>query len=67
MMKLINFTQLLKITRGEIDSQISPWMDKKTYKYTSADIQNEIFKIMLLDILRQKVESLHSIAHYTLI
>ena len=60
-----NFTQLLKLKR-EDDSRISSWMDTITYKYTSADIQNKIFKIKSLDILRQKVESLHSISHYTL-
>ena len=60
-----NFTQLLKLKR-EDDSRISSWMGTITYKYTSGDIQNKIFKIKSLDILHQKVESLHSIAYYTL-
>ena len=39
----------------------------RRHKYTSTDIQNEILKIISLDILHLKVESLHSTTCYTLI
>ena len=34
-----NFTQLVKL-RGEDDPTIEGWLDEKTNKYTSANIQN---------------------------
>ena len=40
-----NFIQLLKL-RGEDDHRIEGWLKKRTDKYTSADIQNEILKLM---------------------
>ena len=45
-----NFLQLLQL-RGQDDLCISGWMAKKTDKYTSPDIQNEILQIMALHIL----------------
>ena len=38
-----NFFQLVKL-RGEDDPRIESWLEKKTDKYTSSDIQNEILK-----------------------
>ena len=40
-----NFYQLLKL-RCDDDPSIVEWLQKKKSKFTSADIQNEIFKIM---------------------
>ena len=46
-----NFNQLLKL-RSEDDPRVSQWLKRKTDKYTSADIQNEILKTMSLNVLR---------------
>ena len=41
-----NFVQLMK-DRGEDDTKLLEWMKKKTNKYTFADMQNEILKVMV--------------------
>ena len=46
-----NFIQLLKL-RAEDDPRIDRWMVKRTDKYTSADIQNKILKLMSMNVLR---------------
>ena len=53
-----NFTQLMKL-QGEDDPAIEGWLEKKTNKYTSADIQNEILTIMAHRILRGITSLLH--------
>lgn len=52
-----NFVQLMKL-RGEDDSRIIGWLEKKTDKYTSPDMQNEILKTMALQVLRKVIESI---------
>ena len=47
-----NFTQLL-ILRGEDDPRIDTWLNRKSNKYTSHDIQNELLKVMALSIVRK--------------
>ena len=42
----------------EDDHNIDSWIKKKTDKYTSPEMQNEILKVMAHHILRQVVESL---------
>ncbi len=37
--------QLLKL-HGEDDSRVFQWINKKTDKYTSGDMQNEMIKVM---------------------
>ena len=46
-----NFFQLLKL-RCEDDPKLAEWMDKKTNKFLSPKIQNEMLQIMALQILR---------------
>ena len=46
--------------RGEDDSRIAGWLEKKTDKYTSPDIQNEILKTMALQVLSQVIKSMSS-------
>ena len=46
-----NFIQLLKLS-GQGDAKMDEWLKKKTYKYTSRDIQNELLKIMAQHVLR---------------
>ena len=40
-----NFYQMLKL-KAEEDPRVYDWLKKKTNKYTSHDIQNEILKVM---------------------
>jgi len=42
------------------DRRIEMWMRKKTYKYTSSDIQNEIMKVMAFRILRDVSSAIRS-------
>ncbi|KAL5493733.1 hypothetical protein EMCRGX_G014955 [Ephydatia muelleri] len=46
-----NFIQLLKLS-GQGDAKMDEWLKKKTDKYTSHDIQNELLKIMAQHVLR---------------
>ncbi len=55
-----NFIQLMKF-KGEDDPHIATWLAKKANKYTSPEVQNEILQIMYLNIIRQKVECLHTV------
>ena len=54
-----NFIQLLKL-QAQDDPRIDRWLVKRTDKYTSADIQNEILKVMSLNVLRTVVSALDS-------
>ena len=46
-----NFIQLFKL-RGEDDPKFAKWLEKKTDKYVSANIQSELPKVMGLQVLR---------------
>lgn len=46
-----HYIQLLKL-RGEDDSLVLDWLKRKNEKYTCANVQNEMLKIMALSILR---------------
>ena len=52
-----NFQQLLKL-RAENDPIFSDWLKRRSDKYTSPEIQNEILKELALSILRDVVESI---------
>ena len=60
-----NYMQLLKL-RGEDDARIFEWLKKKTDKYTSVDIQNEMLKTMALHIIRQITKCLEQTPFITL-
>ena len=47
-----DYMQLLKI-REEDDSRVFEWIKKITDKYTSDDIQNEMIKVMALQVLQE--------------
>lgn len=47
-----NYIQLLKL-RGLDDHRVFDWLKKKSSKYISSDIQNEMLKVMSLNILRE--------------
>ena len=52
-----NFTQLLRLRANDCPA-VTGWMDKKTNKYTSGDIQNELLQIMALSLLRDVTASI---------
>ena len=60
-----NFIQLFKL-RGEDDPKFAKWLEKKTDKYVSADIQNELLNVMGLQVLRDIATSLHSAEFYSI-
>ncbi len=53
-----NIIQLLK-HHGEEDLEVYDWLQKKTNKYTSHEIQNNLIKVMALSVLRKIAEKLH--------
>ena len=59
-----NFIRLLHL-RGT--DQIDAWLSKKSNKYTSPDIQNEILKVMALQILRKVSHAISSSHCYSII
>ena len=60
------FIQLLKL-HGEDDSRVLGWIGRKSDKYTSSDIQNEMLRVMALQVLREVATNLHSTEFYTMI
>ena len=50
-----NFIQLLQL-RACDDPGVKDWLRKKTNKYTSPEIQNEMLEVMALEVL-QKLSS----------
>ena len=54
-----NFTQLLAL-RSRDDESLSMWLRKKTNKYISGDIQNEILRVMSNTILRSIAKDIKS-------
>ena len=59
-----NFIQLMKL-RGMNDSRILDWISKKSNKYTTADMLNEILQVMSLKVLREIVSKIHKASFYT--
>ena len=59
------FVQLMK-ARGEDDTKLLEWMKKKTNKYTCADMQNEILKVIAFKILREIAKNIKSSAFFSI-
>ena len=60
-----NFVQLMKL-RGEDDSRMTGWLEKKTNKYTAPNMKNEMVKTMALLVLLQVLESICSAPFLTI-
>ncbi|XP_041374745.1 52 kDa repressor of the inhibitor of the protein kinase-like [Gigantopelta aegis] len=60
-----NFIQILKLY-GQSDESILKWMEKKTMKFTSADMQNEILQVMAPGILRQVAKNIRDDGFFTI-
>lgn len=58
-----NYVQLLTV-RGEKDSKIIDGLQRKIEKYTCADSQNEMLKIMVLAILRKVAKEIQNSVYY---
>ena len=58
-----NFNQLNK-KDAKYDKIFQDWLEKKTQKYTSHDIQNEIIEIMAHKILRTIIEQIKNQEFY---
>ena len=61
-----NFFQLLKL-RCEDDPKLAEWMDKKSNKFLSPKIQNEMLQIMALQILRDIAKNIQSAEIYSIL
>ena len=64
-LRVMEMEKLFRL-RGEDDHKVLDWVKKKTNKYTSLEIQNEILKLMALQVLREVAANLHSTAFYTI-
>ena len=60
-----NFMQLFKL-RGEDNPKVYEWMLKRTDKYTSHDMQNDMLKVMAHKVLRAINSKLHNACFFTL-
>ena len=61
-----NFFQLLKL-HCEDDPKLAEWMDKKSNKFLSPKIQNEMLQIMALQILRDIAKNIQSAEIYSIL
>ena len=59
-----NYSQLLRL-RGIDDPRVFDWIKRKSSKYTSADIQNEMLMVMSHNILREVAQNLQITLFYT--
>jgi hypothetical protein len=63
-----NFVQLLHLQAQECkDVNVQAWLDKRTNKYTSPEIQNECSQIMALHILREVSQNISSSSCYSIL
>lgn len=60
-----NFIQLLKL-RSEDVPEIIKWLEKKSSKYTSPQIQNELIEIMALTLLRGVASNIRESEFFTI-
>ena len=60
-----NFMQLLKL-RSKDFLKLKEWLEKKTGKYTSHDVQNELLKLMAHQILRDLTDEMRDSFYATI-
>ena len=60
-----NFIQLFKL-RGEDDPKVFEWMMKRSNKYTSHEMQNEMLKVMALKVLRDVASRIRTSSCYSI-
>ena len=59
-----NFIQLLKL-RGTDDVRMTEWIERKSSKYTTANMQNEMLTVMSLRVLREITSAVQKALLYT--
>ena len=57
---------LLQLLKYQGDDEIEDWLQRKTNKYTSHEMQNSFLKIMALDVLRNVIEKLQKSPYLTI-
>ncbi|KAI6648705.1 Zinc finger MYM-type protein 1-like [Oopsacas minuta] len=60
-----NFMQLMKL-RARDDPRLAEWLEKKTNKYVSHDIQNELLKVVALSVLQGISHSIQESTFYSI-
>lgn len=60
-----NYIQLLTL-RGEDDSLVLDWLKRKNEKYTCAEVQNGMLRIMALSILRDIAQNIRNSVFYSI-
>lgn len=60
-----NFTQLMNLSAKD-DPQFAEWLEKKTDKYVSPNVQNELLKIMALAVLREISNTIRESSFYAI-
>ena len=60
-----NFTRLIYL-RSEDNPKLIDWINQKSNKYTSGEMQNEMIKFMALRVLRQIIKNLQDTLFFTL-
>ena len=60
-----NFHQLIKLPSQQ-DPEILEWLQRKSNKYTSPEIQNEMLEAMALGLLREISANIQSATFYTI-
>ena len=53
-----NLYQLLRLQGGE-DAELIEWLQRRVNKYTSPEIQNDLIKVMAMQVMRKISEKLH--------
>ena len=60
-----NYIQLIRLI-GESDQKLNVWLKKRTEKYTSGEIQNELLKVITLHALRKVVSYIQESDYFTI-
>ena len=60
-----NFIQLMKMSARD-DPYLAEWLQKKTNKYVSHDVQNELLKVMALSVLREISDAIQESSFYSI-
>jgi len=59
-----NFNQLLKLRETD-DVRMTEWIERKSSKYTTAAMQNEMLTVMSLRVLREIASAIQKALFYT--
>ena len=63
--KTLFFFQLIKL-KSEEDPEILNWLERKSHKYTSPEMQNEMLQVLALGILRDISRNIQNAVFYSI-